>query len=427
MRQTVFAVLCIGCLLSCQSGPAISIKQVGKIARGWHGEILTTIDQSYAGWDVEIGDADNDGRNEILTTGCPNSQLYLLKKADSGWKSTLLADSLAQDFPAMGLAVKVVDLNQDGKNEVILGTGQELGGVPFLYTFTIDNSRITHNVFSRPEWNKSSFTHNLAAYDLDGDGLLEVFSAYCGNGEIIRYDVDSTLSRIDARLLHKLSGSGEESLIMDVDNDGQVEYITSNSFRHGAAQMEIYEFDPAGELVLPPRIVIKGYDGKGCFYASAMVGDVDNDGRNELMVGWKEKQDVNNGTILGYRIDEAATPIYTFAYEDPELDLSYFEKMMVVADADNDGKNDLVVSTRGDEMSERITSKHYGHVFMYQVDGSHAIHKILLMDFDDQHVESSWVAVGDADNDGRNEVVLATGKGDRTKAGTSFVVLLEKE
>jgi hypothetical protein len=427
MRHIVFAVLCAGCLLSCQPNPSVTLKEIGAVAKGWHGEMLTTINQSYAGWDVEIGDADNDGRNEILTTGCPHSQLQMLKKDKTDWKTTLLADNLAQSFPGMGLAVKVVDLNMDGKNEVMLGTGHETGTIPFFYVFNIDNNRIVHTVSSRPEWNKSSYTHDLAAYDLDHDGLMEAISAYCGNGEIIRYDVDSTLSRIDARLLHKLSGSGEESLIIDVDNDGEVEYITSNSFRHGAAQMEIYEFDQSGELVLPPRIVIKGYDGKGCFYASAIVGDVDNDNRNELIIGWKEKQDVNKGTILGYRIDEAATPIYTFAYEDPELDLSYFEKMLVVADADNDGHNDLVVSTRGDEMSERITSKHYGHVFMYQVGTSHNINKTLLVDFNDQHVESSWVAVGDADNDGKNEVVLATGRGDRTKAGTSFVVLLKKE
>ncbi|MDZ7373890.1 MAG: hypothetical protein ONB23_07945 [candidate division KSB1 bacterium] len=34
------------------------------------GEIIATVDQSYAGWDVEIGDAEDDGRNEIvLATG----------------------------------------------------------------------------------------------------------------------------------------------------------------------------------------------------------------------------------------------------------------------------------------------------------------------------------------------------------------------
>lgn len=35
--------------------------------------------------------------------------------------------------------------------------------------------------------------------------------------------------------------------------------------------------------------------------------------------------------------------------------------------------------------------------------------------------------VENADNDGKNEIILATGKGDRTKPGTSYVVLLRKE
>lgn len=52
--------------------------------------------------------------------------------------------------------------------------------------------------------------------------------------------------------------------------------------------------------------------------------------------------------------------------------------------------------------------------------------KSLLVDFCEEKAESSWLAVGDADNDGKNEIVLATGKGDRTKAGTSYVVLIEK-
>ena len=40
---------------------------------------------------------------------------------------------------------------------------------------------------------------------------------------------------------------------------------------------------------------------------------------------------------------------------------------------------------------------------------------------------SSWFEVGDADNDGENEIVLATGKGERREPGISYVVLVEKE
>ena len=100
--------------------------------------------------------------------------------------------------------------------------------------------------------------------------------------------------------------------------------------------------------------------------------------------------------------------------------------MMAVVDADNDGLNELVVSTRGDNLSERITSDHYGYVVMYKIVSPNQIQRTVLVDFNVEWVESSWLAVGDADNDGENEIVLATGKGDRTKPGISYIVLIER-
>ena len=126
--------------------------------------------------------------------------------------------------------------------------------------FRMADQQLQTLTVSRPEFNRSGYTHNLAPYDLDSDGLLEVISAYCGHGEIIRYDYENGLGVVRARKLHQLSGSGEESLIADVDNDGRVEYITSNGFRKEDASVEIFEFDDSGELILPPRIVIEGYD-----------------------------------------------------------------------------------------------------------------------------------------------------------------------
>ena len=413
-------------LFFCNKNNVGKFTDIAILANGWQGEIIAKVDQSYAGWDVEIGDADNDGNNEILTTGCPNSRLYFFNKTGGKWKTDLIAENLAQTFPGMGLTVKVADLNMDGENEILVGTGQETGGTAFYYVMQYDGDKITKELVSRPEFNKSSFTHNFAVYDLDNDGLMEVISAYCGGGEIIRYDVDENITTIKAQKLHQLSGSGEESIIADVDNDGEVEYITSNSFRKNAAKVEIFEFDNNCNLIAPPRIVIEDFDGKGCFYASLIVGDVDNDGLNELIIGWKREQNINKGTVLGYKVNSDATPVYTFADEDENLDMSYFEKMMVVADADNDGENELVLSTRGDNLSEFISSQHLGYVFLYKIDSNMEIHKTLLVDFKKEKAESSWLAVGDADNDGKNEIILATGKGDRTKAGTSYITLIKK-
>lgn len=428
--RTFLALTCLCVLLlpaSSWAGPAVPLDPAAaEIAPGWAGELVAQVGQSYAGWDVEIGDADNDGKNEILSTGCPDSRLYLFKHLDGAWQQHLLAENLAQHTPGMGLAVRVVDLNKDRRNELILGTGQEANETAFFYLLETDGSSVTRKIFARPDCNKSAYTHNLAVCDLDHDGIDEVVSAYCGGGEIIRYDLDPALAHIEARKIHQLSGSGEESLLVDVDNDGQIEFITSNGFRAGKARVEVFEFDEKGELILPPRVLIDGVDGQPCFYASMQAGDVDNDGKTELVVGWKHEQKVNKATLIGYRIEKEATPAYVFDRDTEDLDMAYFEKMMAIADADNDGKNELVVSTRGDNQSEFITSKHLGRVYRYAIQAGGTIQKQCLIDFAESCAESSWLSVGDADNDGKNELILATGKGDRTKPGTASVVLLRK-
>ena len=166
--------------------------------------------------------------------------------------------------------------------------------------------------------------------------------------------------------------------------------------------------------------------------SSVAWGDVDNDGRNELIVMWKtkmnwgQKQKVSSGgTLLGYRIDDkGARPLYTFACKDEDLDLGYGEKMMCVADADTDGKIELVVSTRGEP---RWGGGGLGHILMFKVVSPDKIQKTLLVNFHQGKADACWPAVGDVDNDGKNEIVIATGTGHREKPGISYVVLVEKE
>ena len=399
-------------------GRAEQLEDLAELAKGWRGEIIAAVPQTFVGWDIEIGDADNDGRAEILTTGGPDSRLYLFKRVDHQWQTRLLQENLGQVFPAMGLVVKVVDLNGDGANEVVVGTGQEGGNPPaYLHILQTDGHRITRQLAYRAPQNESSYTHNIAFWDLDGDGILEITSAYCGGGENIRYDLNRDLTEIRSRRIYHATGSGEDSWLVDIDNDGQVEYITSNSFRPAKAKVEIFEIDDAGELILPPRVVIDGYDGKKCFYCSLETGDVDNDGQVELIVGWNKERYDCMGTLLGYKVDQqGARPVYTFAYEDNSLDNGIFEKTMSIADADNDGLNELVTGTDG-ELEPIFGGRGMAHVFMFEIEpfagGPPRIRRTLLANFDRGKAESTWTAVGDIDHDGLNEIAICTANGFR--------------
>ncbi|MBW1814030.1 MAG: hypothetical protein JRJ39_10290, partial [Deltaproteobacteria bacterium] len=113
MTKTYCLLFILLLLFSCKTAYKTenNFNKIASLASGWQGEIVTESSESYIGWDVEIGDADNDSKNEILTTGCPSSALHLSKLENGVWNTKMLRDNLAETFPGMGLAAKVTDLN----------------------------------------------------------------------------------------------------------------------------------------------------------------------------------------------------------------------------------------------------------------------------------------------------------------------------
>ncbi|OVE79866.1 hypothetical protein BVY01_01330, partial [bacterium I07] len=88
IHLSIIILLFLSC--SVQNDEANKIGDIAELAAGWQGEILSESTESYVGWDVEIGDADNDGKNDILVTGCPRSQLVLIQKRDQRWRSRIV-------------------------------------------------------------------------------------------------------------------------------------------------------------------------------------------------------------------------------------------------------------------------------------------------------------------------------------------------
>jgi hypothetical protein len=403
-----------------------ALTSIASIETGWAGVVVGVSDQSFAGWEVAIGDADNDGKNEILTGGCPDSKLDIYKYSGGIWSAKTLGSNFADFYPGMIKNVRIADLNNDGQNEVVLGTGCDGKPSPAkIYVLKTDGNIITKKVMNDTGNNESRWTHGFGIYDIDGDGVKEMLSAYCGSGEIFRWSIDSGLTSIQRTKIYQNSGSGEDAMITDIDNDGHQEFIESDCYRTNAAYVRIFKFDASGTLI--PYLTIDGYNGHPAFQCTSTIGDIDNDGQQELIVQWKRYKNVSKQTIIAYKISGGvATPICTIADEDPDLDSGISEDNCYWVDADNDGMKELYISTRGEELIPNGNG--YARVLRFKINSINplSIQKDIILDFNVSVAESCWINIGDVDNDGLNEIAVATGKGSRLVRGTSYMVVLKK-
>jgi hypothetical protein len=268
---------------------------------------------------VAIGDQDSDGNLEIIVTETydllpQNAKVHVFENTgDNNYQEVWNSGS---DLDGMGnTALFLGDADNDGKREILIGAGAHWSVCRLrVYENTGDNAY-------QEVWNSGNTTGDSVAEgavaDTDGDGKREIIVGSGGIERVVR--VFETIGDNSYQLVTTISGFGKspQAAIGDQDGDGNMEIIVGSHegewavrvFEHnGSIEDNTYtEVSDSGTLdgrIYLPTIGDQDHDGKGEIVAPSVDGCkvylFENSGDNDYQEVW------NSGNVMSDFVGYAA-------------------------------------------------------------------------------------------------------------------------
>lgn len=294
---------------------------------------------------VDIGDADNDGDNEIVIG--KEKEIVILSYESGEWKEDRIYD-IGDLWPVITISkistLTIEDADNDGNNEIILGTSAT-GGMVGLTNYVITLSKNQEGMWVKEEI--GTVAQNIAALevgDANNDNKNEVIVIESGLREFvisykkvgkkwIREDIDSSF--IDWPLVW--DDQIKDVCMGDVDADGENEVVIATTrygigegnYFTGSGTVYVYSYD--GEWNREQMI---SYIGKGT--TAVTIGDGNNDGVKRIFVG------LTNGEVITYESSNAE-----WIAEDIKgnISRSYISDILI-EDYDSNALNEVLVTTK---------------------------------------------------------------------------------
>ncbi|MFT4985346.1 MAG: hypothetical protein ACI8U0_000978 [Flavobacteriales bacterium] len=337
---------------------------------------------------IGVVDMNGDGKDDIVHTDDGDAIYYSYQGEPGGMFNTVfVADiEITSESSAYSWGLAVGDLNNDGINELV--TGGKYNGI---YVITDNNGTFESNVFAVDD----IFLQGVNTYDIDNDGLLDIFACDdVGLSDIYINDGAGTYT-LDYNILNPVSDTESDysgnygSVFTDIDNNGHCDlYIakcrqgvqnSSDPRRINLAYMNdgLDSWTSEGEA--------RGIDSGDQTWLGAF-GDIDNDGDMDLFLG---NHDVPNEFLLN-----DGDGNFTEATDDAGLAgvFNFTPYQGVFADFDNDGFLDFIL-TGGDNCAFAMNNG----------DGT------FDMEFNLVDAETNSIALGDLNQDGFLDMATTSG------------------
>ena len=250
---------------SMEQSPALSAMT------GFHFErvIISPVVASFVPEQVIVSDVTGDGRNDIVMTATTFSEIVLRIHPQN--EDGTLSIPLEYRFPiysARGGSLEVVDLDNDGLPEIVMGTESSIVVLKRSgQAFTSQSRAAPIRLLS------------LGAIDLDGDGHRDVFAQSWGEGAELYFSDGRGGFRGSMPLSTPLAGYNTLE-ISDFTGDGTPDVVMTNG--QGRSRVFIYPGSPLGGLLDKIEIDLPSSQSWPAY--GVTVADMNRDGRADLVV-----------------------------------------------------------------------------------------------------------------------------------------------
>lgn len=326
---------------------------------------------------VAIGDVNGDGRPDVVGSSATSANTLRLLVYLQGADGAL---AVPVEPPTRGIAgchpsaIAIGDADGDGRDDVVLaepGCGIE------IFNQTAAGSLVPGAALPSPQ------ADMLQLVDLDGDGRLDLVAIGRNDTMARVWRQDGTGAMVEHSTPALTTGFFPDAAAGDVNGDGRPDIVAVSATAAPAVSVLLQGAD--GRFASP---LVLDADGSAPF--GAAVGDVNGDGRSDIVI----TPGGNSPTFIGIFLQQADGTLA------PMTKLASYDipAQVEAVDIDNDGRADIVVAHAGWSSVG---------VYLQRPDGT--LGAEARYPAPTGSMQAAAMAIGDINGDGRKDVVLPDG------------------